>query len=34
MVWLLDVGTDYMLVLRRDALDVEYVQLYRLRRTP
>jgi len=31
---LLDVGTDYMLVLRRDALDVEYVQLYRLRRTP
>jgi hypothetical protein len=31
---LLDVGTDYVLILRRDALDVEYVELYRLRRAP
>jgi hypothetical protein len=29
---LLDVGADYLLLLRRDVLDVEYVELYRLRR--
>jgi len=33
-VRLLDVGIDYLLVLRRDAFDVEYVELYRLRRAP
>jgi len=33
-VRLLDLGIDYLLVLRRDDLDVEYVELYRLRRTP
>jgi len=31
-VRLLDVGNNYVLVLRRDDLDVEYVELYRLRR--
>lgn len=29
---LLDVGADYLLLLRRDALDVEYVEMYRLRK--
>ena len=29
---ILEVGLDYLLVLFRDDLDVEYVQLYRLTR--
>jgi len=31
-VKVLDIGSDYVLGLRRDELDVEYVQLFRLHR--